>query len=486
MQKSLRSTACGSMRSSQSGPGGRRGSAVLASALLAASAWLAPATAGAAASAISVVYSFAGDTDGKFPEEALVEHDEVLYGTTFNGGNPGDCGTVFGLTLAGAKTFTYAMESLTGCNPKALAVGADGMLYGTTELFGGVGTMGTAFRITTAGVFDTKLANFLTSGPSYPEAGLVAARSDGSFYGTTSQVNGAAAGTVFRLTPDDNLIPPAAVTHLHTFSSIAPGLSPRTALIEDADTDGVFYGTTASGGGVVNAGTVFRITSDQDYLLLHSFSSNGEVPAGPLVQGPDGMLYGTTVGGGANGQGAVFKVGTDATGYQRLHSFSAASDGLSAPRGGLVLADDGKLYGTAGGIFRIDPDTGQMTRLLSTAQVNSVLGVNIVNSPNVPTLSGLIQGSDGDLYGTASFGGDIACAGAGGVGTVGCGAVFKVTVGDDGVDIDGSDNGGNGNGNGNSNSGDGGGGAMAPGLLGLLVLAAALRRRSGAARSIPA
>lgn len=454
---------------------------------------LSPAAANAAASAIEIVYSFAGGEDGQFPAEALLEHDGVLYGTTHNGGTPasddeaGACGTVFGLTLAGAKTFTYALDFLSGCNAKALTVGADGNLYGIAETNGGAvagsAVMGTAFRITTAGDFDSKLANFMLSGPSYPEAGLVAGR-DGSFYGTTSQVNNAAAGTVFRLTPDNRLTPPASVTTLHTLSraepevSPKPGVRPRTALIEDAETNGVFYGTTAAGAGVTNAGTIFRVTSDSAYLLLHSFSVTGEVPAGPLVQGEDGMLYGVTSAGGNNGRGALFRIGTDGTGFEQLHSFSVTADLLSNPTGGLVLADDGNLYGVAGGIFRLDPGTGQVTRILSTAQVNAVLATKIKKSAKVPTLSGLIQVDDGALYGTATFGGDAECADAGGIGTIGCGAVFKVTVGDDGVDVEGGDDsGGDKDKGGGGASSGGGGGALNPGLLALLLAAAGASKR---------
>lgn len=466
----------------------RRGAGNTAiAAALAASACFAP-VAGAVESTVQVIYSFTGGADGKYPEEALVERAGVFYGTTFNGGNAGDCGTVFGLTPVGAKTFTTVLSSLNGCAAKSLAVATDGTLYGTTEV-AGVGAnpaivyQGGAFRITTTGTL-TPLHLFDSAGPSYPKAGLVAGR-DGSFYGTTSRNAGNANGTVFRLAPGAGTS--VTVTSLHGFSAAQPSLPgavPLTRLIEDATTTGTFYGTTSGAGGVVTAGTLFRIQSNGSYSLLRSFSRDNEKASGPLVQAADGKLYGTTSGGGANGQGMVFRISTDGTNYQELHSFNAATDLLSAPNGGLVAGTDGNLYGVAGGVFRVTPGTGVVARLLNTSTVNSTVGTSISGNTLTPTLSGLLWASDGNLYAAAKFGGAAPCSGGSVAGTWGCGAVVKIVPGD-GTNLGASGGGGGGGGgSGGTAGGDSGGGGdgSSLGLLLVMLMLAAMIRRHGRLR----
>src|SRR5262249_5628468 len=112
-------------------------------------------------------------------------------------------------------------------------------------------------------------------------------------------------------------------------------------------TDGNFYGTTASGGTFFQ-GTVFRMTSSGATTVLHSFNSflgEGAVPVAGLVQASDGNFYGTTAVGGQHFQGTVFKI--DATGnLTTLHSFSGSPDDGSNPVAALVQGSDGNFYGT--------------------------------------------------------------------------------------------------------------------------------------------
>jgi uncharacterized repeat protein (TIGR03803 family) len=154
--------------------------------------------------------------------------------------------------------------------------------------------MGTVFKITTTGTL-TILHSFSDIDGRGPYAKLVQA-ADGSFYGTTGQggvapPKGFAGGTVFRITPG------GALTTLYGFVNTSSlggtdGYEPMAALVQAGD--GSFYGTTNSGG-IVNAGTVFRITPQGVLTTMHKFiaATEGNIPAG-LVQGPDGNLYGTT------------------------------------------------------------------------------------------------------------------------------------------------------------------------------------------------
>ncbi len=158
----------------------------------------------------------------------------------------------------------------------------------------------------------------------------------------------------------------------------------------------------------------------QTFTTLAVF--NGTNGWGPgyetLIQGTDGNLYGTTLGvGGPNGNcitncGTIFKI-TPAGTLTPLHSFEGP-DGTT-PQAGLVQGADGNFYGTtyAGGangygtVFKITPGS----TLITLHSFNSTDGGN--------PLAGLVQATDGNFYGTTAVGG-----GNGGYGTV-----FKITPG---------------------------------------------------------
>jgi uncharacterized repeat protein (TIGR02543 family) len=159
----------------------------------------------------------------------------------------------------------------------------------------------------------------------------------------------------------------------------------------------------------------------QTLTTLASF--NGANGANPyfmsLVQGSDGNLYGTTFDGGANSCGSVscgtvFKITPTGT-LTTLYSFSGP-DG-EYPYAGLVQGTDGNFYGTTweggangnyGTVFKITP-TGALTRLYSFCMLNGC-------ADGVEPVAGLVQATDGNFYGTTEF------DGANGAGTV-----FKVT-----------------------------------------------------------
>jgi uncharacterized repeat protein (TIGR03803 family) len=428
---------------------------------LAAAVCLASAAAQAAPSTIELIYSLAGGEDGHYSDQALVEYNGMFYGAAYS-----ECGTLYSLTPPpSAKGFTLSMRGgFNGCMPKSLVVGADGNLYGVAESFGSTITTdgyGTLFRITPAGeltrlhVFDGK--------PGHPLAGLVAGR-DGAFYGTTSTWNLEYGGTVFRMTTDGNT---ANVTHLHTFGS-GPGVMPRTALVEDVIHDGVFYGTTSGHGVQINSGTLFKITSAGEYTHLHSFFRENERPSGPLVQAGDGMLYGSTTGGGANQQGMVFRIDTDGENFEILHDFDLARDQLTEPSGGLVRSPDGYLYGAAGGIYRVDPNTGKVARLLSAAEVKAVAGSQISGNDSRVRLTTLLRGSDNAYYAVSAYGGAVNCNEPGATQTFGCGGVVRIVPGDpielgSGGAGGSGGSGGSGSGSGGSGSGSGGSGGSSSG-----------------------
>ncbi len=93
-------------------------------------------------------------------------------------------------------------------------------------------------------------------------------------------------------------------------------------------------------------------------LNFDYFTTGGTLYAG-LVQGTDGAIYGTAQCGGSSGAGTAFKMNADGTGFTVLKNFDYSTTG-GYPRAGLVQGTDGNLYGTAqsggnggGVIFRL-------------------------------------------------------------------------------------------------------------------------------------
>jgi uncharacterized repeat protein (TIGR03803 family) len=231
---------------------------------------------------------------------------------------------------------------------------------------------------------------------------------DGNFYGVTehggSYQGGCIAdgcGTIFKLTPGGTL------TTLHSFS-YSEGAWPLGALIQA--TDGDFYGTTESGG-AYQYGAIFRITPSGAFTTIYNFCSqpnclDGRGPLTGLVQGVNGNLYGTTPSGGASNSGSVFKL-TLSGAFTSLYDFSSVPgcSGCVMPNG-LIQGTDGNFYGTTGGgganyggsIFKITP-SGVLTTLYSFCA-----GGDPCTDGEGPKAA-LIQATDGNLYGTTYRGG---------------------------------------------------------------------------------
>jgi len=371
------------------------------------------------AQTFTMLFSFDG-TDGETPEARLVQATNGdFYGTTHFGGAKGS-GTVFKIIPGGTLTMLHSFCSQSGCThgkfPNGLVQAANGDLYGTTER-GGANSYGTVFTITTSGILTT-LYSFCSqtncADGDYPYSGLVQA-TDGNLYGTTSRGGANGYGTVFQITPS------GALTTLYSFcsqSGCADGEYPYAELIQA--TNGDLYGTTNGGGANGFYGTVFQITLSGILTTLYSFCSqtnctDGDYPYSGLIQATDGNLYGTTEGGGANGGGTVFEITPSGT-LTTLYSFCSQSecmDGIG-PSAGLVQATDGNLYGTASGffgtVFKITPN-GMLTTLHSfCSESGCVDGKN--------PKAGLVQATNGDIYGTTEFGG-----------AHGSGAIFRLDVG---------------------------------------------------------
>ncbi|HVM60706.1 MAG TPA: choice-of-anchor tandem repeat GloVer-containing protein [Verrucomicrobiae bacterium] len=266
----------------------------------------------------------------------------------------------------------------------------------------------------------TTLWQFDGTNGMYPEAALVQG-SDGSFYGTTA--NGGTStncysgcGTVFKITPQGTL------TTLYQFGDLSTdGADPEAGLVQG--NDGNFYGTTAAGGTNDN-GTVFRITSQGTLTTLWRFNGdNGEWPYAGLLQGSDGDFYGTTEQGGTNVYGTVFKITPQGT-LTTLWQFGAnPTNGLN-PYAGLAQGSDGNFYGTtAGGGMGTNCSNGCGTVFKITPQgtLTTLYQFGDLPTDGVGPEAVLVQGSDGNFYGTTIGGGTSTNCFSG------CGTVFRIT-----------------------------------------------------------
>jgi uncharacterized repeat protein (TIGR03803 family) len=277
---------------------------------------------------LTTIYSFPIPVNG-YPSgsySALIQAtDGNLYGTTYFGGTE-NFGSVFKITLAGVLTILHSFDFYSeGEEPNALVQGSDGNFYGTTTTGGEPGGQGIVFKMTPSGDL-TILHHFYLAGGATPEAGLNQG-TDGEFYGTTV----CCAGTVFKITSA------GVLTVLYQFGGSAQGdgAYPTAAVIQA--TDGNFYGTTSSGGDFTcgppgGCGTLFLITPGGTLTTLHNFASTeGNYPAGGLVQATNGNFYGTTSGGGASNDGTVFSLSTGLgpfVGFVRDHSKVGQTSGI--------------------------------------------------------------------------------------------------------------------------------------------------------------
>jgi uncharacterized repeat protein (TIGR03803 family) len=211
-------------------------------------------------------------------------------------------GTVFEIAADGSVTVPFGFNKTNGAYPASgLVRGKDGNFYGTTTWGGSISGLfpagsGTVFRLNPDGTFTNiyKFTGFSDGGYIY--AGLVQGN-DGWFYGAAFQGGSSGWGTLFKVSVNGDY------TLLHTFGSSEPN-TPYAGLMQASD--GNFFGTTygfyASG-----AGSVYKLTPGGNFSNLVFFAS-GSYPAGILVQGPDNNFYGTTSGGPTSGLGTIFRV----------------------------------------------------------------------------------------------------------------------------------------------------------------------------------
>ena len=341
----------------------------------------------------------------------------------------------------------------------SLIQGNDGGLYGTTG-FGGANGAGTIFKISQRGTLTTLHTFCAQSGctdGAVPYAGLLQTQ-NGNFYGTTYEGGSALGyGTVFELGSN------GLFSILRPFCSetnCADGLWPAEPLIQASNrdlygvafselyqltpagvfsnppvatgikqmiqaTDGNFYGV---GTGSTHLYAIIEVTKAGQLLTLYSFCQVKGCPDGTeptaLMQAADGTFYGATSSGGTYDAGTVFQFNSVTGQFRTVYSFCSqfnCADG-AVPYAGLIQGTDGNFYGTASGggtagagtVFQITPG-GQLT----TLHVFCLQGGAC--SDGADPLGALVQATDGNFYGT-TYGSQSQCP-------KNCGTVFQISTG---------------------------------------------------------
>ncbi len=226
----------------------------------------------------------------------------------------------------------------------------------------------------------------------------------------------------------------------------ACGAYPVGALVEA--TNGAFYGV-AEFGRPLGQGVVFEVPPGGTTETIATFgciagNCNGgvEVEAG-LIQGTDGNFYGTSAEGGTGAFGAgqaggsIFQMmpnGTLTTIYS-FCSLSDCTDGLY-PLGALIQGTNGNLYGTTayggtGTACSTEPDIsgcGTIFEITTTGTLTTLYSFcSLSGCPDGNfPASRLIMGSDGNFYGTTEDGGT---ASSSRCSDNACGTIFQITPG---------------------------------------------------------
>ena len=311
----------------------------------------------------TVIYSFKALKNGVFPMSPVI-FDSLgnLYGTTDQGGAHG-YGVVFELSPQGTswtETVLYSFAGGTdGADPDGvLIMDPAGNLYGTTYQ-GGTGNNGTVFELSPSGgnwteqvIYNTP--NGVVTGVTMDTAGNLFGAGDSSVAGDSA---------VFELSPNGQGGWNSTV--IYTFAS-----RPEVAGTLTLDSVGNLYGVTDADAN--GCGKVYKLTLKSGKWTsktLYNFVKGGTDACDPysgIVFDAAGNIYGTTFKGGAAGKGAVYEllapVGKSTTYTEKVLWSFDGTDGASA-WASLILDSSGNLYGTtyAGGsngdgvVFEVTP-----------------------------------------------------------------------------------------------------------------------------------
>jgi uncharacterized repeat protein (TIGR03803 family) len=385
----------------------RMGAARAALALMAVAVLGLDGTRPAQARGLTVLYNFAGSSDGGDPYASLIRDSAGnLYGTADYGGTA-FAGVVFKVAPDGTETVLYSFSGgADGAQPfSALVRDKEGNLYGTTTM-GGSANAGVVFKLDASGT-ETVLHNFIGgTDRTTPTGGLLEDKA-GNFYGTASQGGTSGAGVLFKISAKGKY------SILHTFTGAAnDGKYPTyTSLLMDSK--GTLYGLTEEGG-AADDGILYEFSKTGKLTILHSFmggTTDGcNVLGTPFIDG-DGNFYGTTSSCGTSSLGTVWKV--SANGNETvLHSFAGGTSDGEYPLAGVIVDASGNVYGNT--------ETGGASNFGTVYEISPNGNFTLVHSFDGTDgkfpYGSFVRSAKGTLFGTTQNGG-----------TIGYGTVWKMS-----------------------------------------------------------
>ncbi|MEO1263586.1 MAG: choice-of-anchor tandem repeat GloVer-containing protein [Bacteroidota bacterium] len=337
--------------------------------------------------------------DGSLPFCTLLEGaNGKLYGNTNSGGG-NFIGVIFSLDKNGDNySVLHEFAQLQGRNPfigNQLIETTDGKLIGTTRL-GGTYDKGVIYEINIDGTGFNKIHEFNDQGAN-PHAGVLAI--NGKLIGSNSRGGSSDGGVLFSVSENGT-----GYETLHDFSKTnSNGFVPSATpiLVNDEWT----YGSTREGGNY-GFGTVYRLLTDGSSLetIFHFDEISGANPNTDLLLASNGLLFGTALNGGEFNNGTIFQINPGDNTFQLIHTFSIVGELGAKPRAGLIEGSDGKIYGVAqsggndgfGTIFRFDQNGSNLEVVHHFSNAN--------NTGRTPSFK-LIENINGQLYGVTIFGG---------------------------------------------------------------------------------
>jgi uncharacterized repeat protein (TIGR03803 family) len=320
-----------------------------------------------------------------------------FWGVTSSGG-PSNRGVIFKTNIDGTG---YSIERSIMIDVDAekpagsLVEAPNGKLYGMTK-YGGANGQGVLFEFDPIKRIYTKKIDFsLTETGAYPDGTLMLA-SNGKLYGMTGSGGINNGGVIFEYE-----IATGILTKKFDFKYSVSGSGPVGSLIQASN--GKLYGMTSAGGSLF-WGVIFEFDlSSSSYFKKYEFNGlRGETPRGDLVEAPNGKLYGVTQRGGLNNKGVIFEYDPLTEQTVKKMDFNGTANGAN-PYGNLIVMAN-KLYGMtyAGGtndkgvIFEFNQSDGIYIKKFDFDGVN---GANPYGS--------LVQASNGKMYGMTNFGGSL-------------------------------------------------------------------------------
>jgi uncharacterized repeat protein (TIGR03803 family) len=375
-----------------------------------------------ATSELTAKADFEENSTGAFPNgELLLASNGKFYGETHQGGL-NDKGVLFEYdpTLNSLiKRFNFADINLNSLSANNLIQANNGRLYGFA-ISGSPNFNRVIFEFDITSNFFSKIIDLTNS----PNGRLI--NSNGFLY---SMANGGitGAGTILKFD-----IANATATEVIDFSSFAimsaSSLSKELLFYADNGDHGSLFGFVPPNGiaelidlaGIFPLGEPIRHSNGKIYGLTDeglfeinlqsnsiinkpyfSFPSDGGAPRGSLTQHPNGNFYGVTQTLGENNMGVIFEFNPNLNSYRKIIDFNGTLNG-SVPYSDLVVAKNGKLYGTtfnggvhdAGVIFEVDPYSNNLVS--KKVDLDDAIGGHPFQS--------LFLHSNGKLYGISRYG----------------------------------------------------------------------------------